>query len=141
MSKGGKTKEGGKLDQQVDKVFTAAPEIALVMKDDLDVIHPVLRTERDVLMNAVVRPSYEAKGIETSAAPAGQRSTAAVLIVDNLSMSKFGRNHSRVMGALHWAATGLKWQSLIDSPRIWKQRHKERERQSKETIIYTSAVA
>jgi phosphatidylglycerophosphate synthase len=123
LSKEGPTAKGGKLDQQIDKVFTAVTEAAMVAKGRLKERRVYIRTGRDLLMANVVRPHYEEQGIDTSAAPIGKNATAVVVFADCLSMTDFGQNHPKITERIHDIGDGLKIYSMFDAPRYWKRRH------------------
>lgn len=126
LSKEGPTVEGGKLDQQVDKVFTAVTEAAMVATGRLKARRLFLRTGRDLIMSKVVRPYYEEQGIETCAAPIGKNATAVVVFSDCLSMTDFGQKHPKITETIHDIGDGLKIYSLFDAPNHWIKRHQEK---------------
>lgn len=141
LSKEGPTKAGGQLDQRIDKIFTATPEVVLATQGELKARHPILRVARDIVMTGV-RAHFDSKGVDTKALQSGKYSTAAVLIADSLSMTEYGRKHPKLTETVHTVATGLKWYSLFDSYRVWNNRLQEKSGGSRaEETIYTAKAA
>jgi phosphatidylglycerophosphate synthase len=121
-SKEGGTKEGGKLDQRVDKFYSVVVDLALAKKDGKNTIQLVGRLAREVYVLGYSRPKAEREGKDTSAVMSGKISTNLVSAAQFAEMTKLPEEHPVVNGFIQYGASGSKWYSAFDSQRAWDQR-------------------
>ncbi len=100
--KDGATTDGGRRDQEIDKQRSLMVEMALVVRGRMDWRHFALRTGSDIVMNKVVRPYFQERGIDTKAGWAGKASSATVAVAEVSAMGE--RNPS----SIQHIATGAK---------------------------------
>ncbi|MBA3724046.1 MAG: hypothetical protein H0W89_04110 [Candidatus Levybacteria bacterium] len=100
--KDGATVIGGIKDQEIDKERSLLVELALVAKGRMNWKHFALRVGSDWVMNKVVRPFFEERGIDTKAGLAGK---AATTLVSAAEFSAMGNSNPE---SIQHIATGAK---------------------------------
>ncbi len=123
--KDGATFSGGMEDQKVDKERSLMVEAALVAKGRMDWKHLAIRAGSDFVMNKVIRPYFQEKGIDTKAGWAGKASSASVAVAE---VSAMGESNPQF---IQNTATGAKVGRVIVYTFQWGRELKKKNKEQK----------